>query len=118
MSQLTISGIHIEIDDKLRKYIHRKLEGLEKYLSKHAAESLKVEVRLAEGKPKGKKVATCKIRVSLPNDSFVVKESTVNLYAAVDIAEEKLRHAYQKYTETHDRARFYRRIIGRFQRHP
>jgi ribosomal subunit interface protein len=116
MAQITITGIHVEVDDKLRKYINRKFSALDKYLAKQVVESVKADVRLIESKQKGKKLATCKVTVSLPNDTITVKEATVNLYAAVDIAEEKLRHAYQKYTDKHDRPRLYRRLIGRFQR--
>jgi len=116
MVRLTVTGVHADIDDKLQKYVQKKIGGLEKYIARRVRESAQVEVRLKEGKAKDSNKSTCEVVVRLPREAVAVSESTVNMYAAVDIAEEKLKHALRKYKETHDGVRAYRRMIGRIAR--
>lgn len=116
MVRLTVTGVHINVDDKLQKYVAKKIGGLEKYIARRVRESAQVEVRLKEGKAKDNNKSTCEVVVRLPQEAVTVSESTVNMYAAIDIAEEKLKHALRKYKETHDGARAYRRVIGRLAR--
>lgn len=111
--QTDISGIHIEIDEKLQRYAHRKISNLDKYVSREARKTARAEVRLEESKANELNKASCEVTVHLPKGNVVVKEATVNMYAAIDIAEEKLRHALRKYKERHDQPRMYRRVMKR-----
>jgi ribosome-associated translation inhibitor RaiA len=38
------------------------------------------------------------------------------MYAAIDIAEEKLKHSLRKYKEKHNTTRLHRKIMARFKR--
>jgi ribosomal subunit interface protein len=101
IENLVITGIHFNVDEDLKKYVVKKIGNLDRYLSRHARESVRVEVRLKENHNKDKKTLTCEITVHLPHDTIVIKESTMNIYAAVDIAEATVRNQLVKHkTET------------------
>jgi len=117
MLQTEITGVHGKIDDKLRKYIVKKIGGLDKYVPRLARSTAHAVVTLKEVKSKDKKDCVCEIVLHVPIENIAVKESTVNMYAAVDIAEEKLKHALRKYKDVHDVPRLHRRIINRLRRY-
>lgn len=105
IQKLEISGVHAEITDDLRKYVTKKIGRLDQYMSKHARESVHVEVKLKEGKAKNKRECTCEVIVFLPHGTIATKESTLNMFAAVDIVEAKLKNQLKKYKEKHDSSR-------------
>lgn len=108
-----IKGVHFDIDDKLRKYVERKLGGLDRIMSRHTKASAHLEVALHENKQKGGRQLCCDVTLHLPHDTIVIKEATINIYAAVDIVEAKLKLQLKKYKETHERNRLARRLFMR-----
>lgn len=116
MLRTEINGVHVKVDDKLRKYIVKKIGSLDKYLTRQARSSAHAEIKLKESNAKGKKQCTCEVILHVPIENLTVSETTVNMYAAVDIAEEKLKHSLRKYKEKHDVPRLHRRIMARFKR--
>jgi len=97
IQNLVISGIHFDVDEDLKKYVQKKIGNLDRYLSRHARDSVHIEVRLKEDHAKDKKSLTCEITVHLPHDVIVTSESTMNIYAAIDIAEAKIRNQLVKH---------------------
>lgn len=118
INKLEISGVHLKVDDDLRKYVTKKIGKLDHFMPRHARESAHAEVFLKEEKSKGKQRNTCEIVLYLPHDTLTTKESTINIYAAVDIVEAKLRNQLKKYKETHSNLRLHRRILQRLKRNP
>lgn len=116
IQKLEISGVHTDIDDKLRTYVTKKIGHLDHYLSRHTRASAHAEIKLKEGKAKDKNRYACEVIVHLPHETFRVEEATVNLYAAVDIVEAKLKVQFKKYKSLHEQARFHRRVLGRLKR--
>jgi ribosomal subunit interface protein len=116
IQKLTINGVHVDINDDLHKYIIKKIGHLDKYVGRHAQASARADVKLKETKAKDKKQCTCEVILRLPKESITVQESTINMYAAVDIVETKLRNQIKKYKDTHDVPRMHRRIINRLRR--
>jgi putative sigma-54 modulation protein len=116
MLRTEISGVHSKVDDKLRKYITKKIGGLDKYLPRSAKSSAHAEVKLKGSKSKDKNQYTCEVILHVPIENITVSETTINMYAAVDIAEEKLKHAVRKYKDAHGTPRLHRRILARFKR--
>ena len=116
IKRLEIEGIHMTVGDDLRKYVTKKVGSLEKYIPKHARKSVHVEVKLKEGKVKAKEERTCEVILHLPNEVFRVSETTVNIFAAVDIVEEKLKHHLHKYKETHASPKLRQRLMARLKR--
>ena len=118
IQKLEITGIHLKIDDDLRKYVVRKIGKLDHYMSRHARESVHAEVLLKESKLKNKKQCTCEVIMKLPMETLATKESTLNMYAAVDIVEAKLKNQLKKYKDKHSRRGLHRRVFARLKRTP
>lgn len=113
IKRMEIKGVHLTIDDKLRKYVERKLGGLDRVMSKHSRESAHLEVTLKEVKPtRGAKQCHCDLTLHMPHENIVIKESTINMYAAVDIAESKLKMQLKKYKDMHEQGKLHRRLFG------
>ncbi len=118
MIKLEISGVHTELDPKIKKYVRAKINRLEKYMPKHARESAHAEVFLKERKIKAKKECACEVVLHLPKGTIRVEEATMNMFAAVDIVEAKLKNQLKKYKETHSSLRIHKRVIARLRRTP
>jgi ribosomal subunit interface protein len=113
VQKLEIAGEHYTVDEKLKKYITRKLGRLDKYLSKHARESAHMEVRLKEHKNRGQKACIAQVTLHLPHDTINIKESTINMFAAIDIVEAKLKQQIQRHKELHSTGKMHRRLFSR-----
>ena len=119
IQKLEINGIHMEVDADLRKYVTKKIARLDQYMSRHARASAHVEVKLKEAKAKDKKQATCEVVMYLPKEAITTKETTVNMYAAIDIVETKLKNQLKKYKAKHEKPyRLHRRVLARLKRNP
>ena len=114
--KLDISGVHMQVDDKLRSYITKKVGKLDRFVPRHARESAQVEVFVKDAKKKGKKEYVCEVVMRLPKETVTVKESTMNAFAAVDIVEAKLKNQLKKYKETHSSLRLHRRVLAKLRR--
>jgi putative sigma-54 modulation protein len=111
-----ITGVHMDTDEKLKKYVHKSVAKLERYMPRQARKSVHVDVKLSESKKQQDKQCTAEIIIYLPQEAMAAKESTVNLYAAIDIVEAKLRNQLKKYKDTHNNPKFYRRLTQKFRR--
>jgi putative sigma-54 modulation protein len=102
ISHIDIAGINIELGDDIKKYIRRKVGKLDKYLPRHARDSVHVDVKLSQAanQRRGNKYE-CEVIVHLPGEQVQVKESTMNMFAVVDIVEQKLKNRLVKYKQTH-----------------
>ncbi len=101
MIKLDIHGVHVTVDESLKKYITKKINKLEKYVPMISRESFHVEVYLEEIKSREGKQCECEVVVYLPKEVIRIREGTMNMYAAVDIVEEKLNRALVRYKEIH-----------------
>ncbi len=118
IQKLEINGVHTVLTEDLKKYITTKIGKLDRYMSKHARESIHAEVFIKESSIKAKKVYHCEVVLHLPAENIRVAEDTVNMFAAVDIVEAKLRNQLRKYKELHGSLKLHRRVIARFRRDP
>jgi putative sigma-54 modulation protein len=116
IGKLEISGVHTSVDEKLRKYAIKKIGHLDHYLSRHSRTSAHAEVKLKQGKAKDKNRYACEVILYLPKETLRAEESTVNLYAAIDIVEEKLKHQLKKYKSMHANPKLHRRVLARLKR--
>jgi putative sigma-54 modulation protein len=113
MLKTTIEGIRIDVGEDLEKYVIKKIGKLDKYIPRGARTSAHVQIFLKESKIKNKKQCTCEAVLHLPHDEFATKETTMNIFAAVDIVEAKLKNHMHKYKDTHAT----KPRIFNFQRH-
>ncbi len=116
IERLDITGVHFEISDDLRRYVQRKIGKLDRYVRRRHRESLHVEVRLIESSVRSKKNCTCEVVMHLPGESIIVKETTLNMFAAVDIVEAKLKNQLKAYKDKHNPAKFRRKILAGLRR--
>ena len=116
IQKLEITGVHTVLDDDLKKYVTKKIGKLDLYMSRHTKQSAHAEVKLKEANLKQRKQATCEVIMHLPHGTLMTKETTLNMYAAVDIVEAKLKNQLKKYKETHESNRLHKRIIRRLKR--
>ena len=115
IQKFEIKGVHATVNPDLQKYVLKKIGKLDRYLPKHARESAHVEVFLKESKNKAKKTCTCEVVLHLPKGTLTTKESTLNMFAAVDIVEAKLKNQIKKYKETHGNLGLHRRVLARLR---
>lgn len=113
VQKLDIHGVHFDLDENLKKYITRKINKLEKYISPDIRESIHVEVYVEETKTHREKQFECEVVWHLPKEVIRVREGTINMYAAVDIVEEKLKQALRKYKDLHHIGRKERHLLSR-----
>lgn len=122
IKQIEITTIHADSSPEVDKYVKKKIAKLDSYMPKHARKSAHAEVRLKEEKSKDRKTSTCEVTLHVPNEQILASETTVNMYAAIDIVEEKLKTQLRKYkdrsdvTKTHGETkirRMFGKIVGR-----
>lgn len=114
--KLEINSIHYKVDKKLHDYVIKKIEKLERYMPRHARESAHIEVFLKEAKIKEKKECTCEVVIHLPKETLTTKETTRNMFAAVDIVEAKLKNLLRKYKDLHHGGKLHRRLFAKLKR--
>jgi putative sigma-54 modulation protein len=116
IKKMEIEGIHTEVSEDLRKYVTRKIGKLDKYMPRHARESAHAEVKLKEVTSKKKNQYTCEVILHLPHENIMTKETTLNIFAAVDIVETKLKNQLKKYKEKHSILRGHtRRVVNKIR---
>ena len=113
-----ITARNFEVDDKVREYLEKKIGGLDRFLPRNARENARAEAVLSHD-PNATESSqyTCEVIIGVPGERIMSKESTINIYAAIDIVEAKLRAQLAKYKAKHTtekrRSRMLMRLIGR-----
>lgn len=100
ITNLSISSSHYEVQEDIKKYLNKKIGRIDRFVGRHARQSLKVEIKLTERKTKSDKYE-CEAILYLPEKSLTAKADTVNMFAAVDIVETKLKNQLKKYKASH-----------------
>lgn len=100
IKKLEVVGIHTDATADIKKYVQKKIAKLDSYMPKSARASAHAEVKLKESKAKDKKQCTCEVILHLPGEVITAKESTLNMYAAIDIVEQKLKVQIKRYKDT------------------
>lgn len=99
MIQLEVKSVRFELDERVKKYIERKIGRLDKYVPRHARVDIHGKVILKEDDGKSKNRFTCEAVIKLPKGTLTATEATVNMYAAIDIVEAKIKTQCLKYKE-------------------
>lgn len=100
ITNLNISSKGYELTDDIKKYLNKKIGRIDRFAPRHARKSLKADVKLVEKKTKSDKFE-CEVILHLPEKRLTAKADTVNMFAAVDIVETKLKNQLSKYKGTH-----------------
>lgn len=116
LKRFEIQGVHTVVDDRLRAHVNKKIGSLDRYIARQNRDSAHMEVHLKESPKKGKHQCMCEVTLHLPHQTIVIKENAVNMYAAVDIVEAKLKQQLQKYKDLHGNGKTRRHMFARFRR--
>lgn len=99
ISTIEVTGIKYDVDETTKKYVLKKIGRLDRYLPRHARESVAADVRLKEvNRANGNKYEV-EVTVSVPDKVITAKDSTLNMLAAVDIVEAKVVSQLRKYKQ-------------------
>lgn len=94
-----------KIDEELTKYIQKKIGKLDRHIKRiHRAEA-RADVKLKENSGKGDKKYTAEVILHIPGTKLTASESTMNMYAAIDIVENKLQNQLKREKEKKDPAK-------------
>jgi putative sigma-54 modulation protein len=116
LQKFEIQSVHTKVDDSLKKYVTKKIGGIDKYLSRHDRDSAHGEIILKEAKSKDHNNFICEVTLHLPHGTINVREAALNMYASIDIVETKLKQQVKKHKDMHENAKIHRRLMGRFTR--
>lgn len=116
ISNINLTGIKVELDEKTKKYVNQKIGRIDKYLPRHARKSVTAEVKLKQvNRDHGNKYEA-EVIIHLPEQQLVAKDSTMNILASIDIVEAKIIAQARKYREKHIDHRGPHDLLGRFKR--
>lgn len=101
ISRIEKSGINLELGDDVKKYIDKKIGRLDRYMPRSARKSVHAGVKLRATNNKPGNKYECEVILHLPGGKVTAKESTLNMFAAVDIVEAKLRNQLHRYKQLH-----------------
>lgn len=116
IQKLEINGVHTVLTPELKKYITRKIGKLDRYMARHTRVSAHAEIFVKEKMIKAKKECICEVVLHLPGATIRTEEATINMFAAVDIVEAKLKNQLKKYKDTHNAHRIHRKVLLRLRR--
>lgn len=115
---IDITGVRYTPDELTKRYVRKKIGSLDRYLSRHARKTLRIDIRLREvNRARGNKYEV-DAEVHVPGATITAKDSTLNMLAAVDIVQEKLKNQLKKYHDERKDHRGRHNILGRFKRRP
>lgn len=113
---INITGVRYTLDDVTKRYVRKKIGSLDRYLSRHTRKSATVDIKLKEVNRSHGNKYECDVIMHLPEMTVTAKDSTLNMLAAVDIVEEKLRSQLKKYHDTRKDHRGRHDLLGRLKR--
>lgn len=99
IERIEITAQHLELTEDLKKYIGKKVGRLDRFMSRHAKKSVHAEVKLKEESSKKKGKFTAEVILHMPQEVMTAKDSTLNIFAALDIVEAKLKNQLLKYKD-------------------
>ncbi len=98
IERLEINSMHLDLNEDIKKYVEKKIGRLDRFVPLAMRGAVHAEVRLDEKKTGADKFM-CEVVLHLPHDIITIKETTINIFAAVDIVEAKLKNQLHKYKE-------------------
>lgn len=115
IKNITVSGLRgYDLDEATKRYVNRKIGRLDRYLPRHARKSLHAEVKLKQVNRSHGNKYECDVVLHAPHHILTAKESTVNMFAAIDIVEEKIKNQLKKYKAERIQQRGRRRLLRPF----
>lgn len=116
IKNINITGLHLDLDAKTKKYVAQKIGKLDRFIPRNMRGSVSSEVILSEvNKDHGNKYQA-EVIMHLPEQTLTAKDSTLNILAAIDIVEAKMTTQLRKYKQQHTNHRGHHALLSRFKR--
>ena len=117
ITNIEITGVGgYAVDDSTKKYVSKKVGGLDRLAPRHARKSMRADVKLAEvNRERGNRYEV-EVLLFVPDKVIAAKDSTMNILAAVDIVEAKLATQLRKYKEELIPHVGRRKLLAKFKR--
>jgi len=101
IENIAITGIKVDVTKELERYIKRKIGKLDRRIKRSQRDEVRADVKLNETMTKSGKKCSCEVIMHVPGARITAVESTINMFAAVDIVETKLKNQLKKHKEKH-----------------
>ncbi len=116
ITHIDIAGVKYDLDNITKKYVNKKIGRLDRYLPKKDRDGVRAEVKLKEvNRDHGNKYE-CEVLLLIPDKTIIAKDTTVNMLAAIDIVEEKLKNQLKKYKDERTDHRGRHNLLGHVKR--
>lgn len=116
IEHIKLTGIRVDLDEKTKKYVHKKIGNIDKYLPRHARKSASVEVTITQVNRDNGNKYEAEVILHVPEQRIFAKDSTLNILASIDIVEAKIIAQARKYREKHIDHRGSHNLLGKFKR--
>lgn len=116
INSIDITGVRYTPDENTKRYVRKKIGALDRYLSRHARKTASAEIKLKQVDRANGNKYECDVIMYVPDSTLTAKDSTLNMLAAVDIVEEKLRAQLKKYHDTRVDHKGKHNFLGRMKR--
>ena len=102
MIELSVSGNNYDLNEKIQEYIEEKIGELDKYVPRTKRDGLMAKITLTlDESGREDNQCICEASIQLPGALIEAREATLNMFAAVDIVEAKLKAQALKYKTKH-----------------
>lgn len=115
IAQIKVIGIALEVDEATRKYAIKRIGRLDRYMPRHARKTASVEVKLEQVNHDHGNKYEVEVILIIPGGPITAKDSTSNMFTAVDIVEAKIRSQLMDYKQANIGHIGRRRIMSRFK---
>ncbi|MEI7689673.1 MAG: ribosome-associated translation inhibitor RaiA [Candidatus Saccharibacteria bacterium] len=118
IKNINLTGIAYEVDSNIRKYVIKKIGGLDKYLPRHAVKSAAVDVKLTERKKKvhDSEKFEAEVVLVLPGKVINAKGCSSTMSFAIDSVVAKTHSQLRDYKQSSVPHIGRRGILSRFKR--
>jgi putative sigma-54 modulation protein len=115
ITSIKVIGIAYEVDETTRKYALKRIGRLDRYLPRHARNNVSVVVKLEQVNHDHGNKYEVEVIMDIPSGTITAKDSTSNIFAAIDIVEAKLKSQLSDYKQSNIAHIGKRRIMSRFK---
>lgn len=103
ISKVDTVAVNMELNEDIKKYITRKIGSLDRVVPSKVRKQASVKVTMREtGNRLGNKYE-CEAVMQVPGATIQAKEATLNMFAAVDIVEAKLRNQLNEHKDEYEK---------------
>lgn len=117
ITNIEITGVgNFSPDDRLKKYIRKKIGSLDRLAPRHARKTMRADVKIEQVNRENANKYEVGVVMQLPGKTLTAKDTTMNAMAATDIVEAKLAAQLRKYHTAHLPHVSKRKLLSRFKR--